>query len=129
MEGESRFYTSVDSIVHDDIGNEVNYPVEFLNSQTPSGMPPHVLKLKKGAIIMLLRNLNPKRGLLNGTRLLIVSLSELYIHGKLISGSKKGEEAFIPRIDLSPSDTTLPFKMTRRQFPVTTAFAMTINKS
>ena len=99
--------------------------MEFLNSQTP-GMPTHVLKLKKGAIIMLLRNLNPSKGFLNGTRPLIVSLIELYIQGKIISGSKKGEEAFIPRIDLTPSDTSLPFKMTRRQFPVLTAFTMTI---
>ncbi|XP_076047239.1 ATP-dependent DNA helicase Pif1-like [Oratosquilla oratoria] len=129
IQGESTFYTSVDSIAYDNIESEANYPVEFLNSQTPSGMPPHVLKLKKGAIIMLLRNLNPRKGLLNGTRLIIISLNDLYIHGKIISGSKKGEEAFIPRIDLTPSDTSLPFKMTRRQFPVITAFTMTINKS
>ena len=129
IQGESTLYTSVDSIAYDNIESEANYPVEFLNSQTPSGMPPHVLKLKRGAIIMLLRNLNPRKGLLNGTRLIIISLNDLYIHGKIISGSKKGEEAFIPRIDLTPSDTSLPFKMTRRQFPVLTAFTMTINKS
>ena len=102
--------------------------MEFLNSQTP-GMPTHVLKLKKGAIIMLLLNLNPSKGFLTGTRPLIVSLIEPYIQGKIISaGSKKGE-AFIPRIDLTPSDTSLPFKMTRRQFTVITAFVMTINNS
>ena len=64
IQGESTLYTSVDSIAHDNIESEANYPEEFLNSQTPSGMPPHVLKLKKGAIIMLLRNLNPRKGLL-----------------------------------------------------------------
>ena len=46
----------------------------------------------------------------------------------MISGSKKGKEASIPRFDLTPSDTSLLFKMTRRQFPLITAFAMTINK-
>ena len=64
IQGESTLYTSVDSIANDNIESEANYPEEFLNSQTPSGMPPHVLKLKKGAIIMLLRNLNPRKGLL-----------------------------------------------------------------
>ncbi|XP_076058635.1 ATP-dependent DNA helicase Pif1-like [Oratosquilla oratoria] len=129
IQRESTFYTSVDSIAYGNIEREANYPVEFLNSQTPSGMPPHVLKLKKGAIIMLLRNSSPRKGLLNGTRLIIISLNDLYIHGEIISGSKKGEEAFIPRTDLTPSDTSFLFKMTRQQFPVITAFTMTINKS
>src|SRR5204863_359473 len=35
----------------------------------------------------------------------------------------------IPRITLSPSNTTLPFTLKRRQFPIQLAFAMTINKS
>ncbi|XP_029645349.1 uncharacterized protein LOC115219327 [Octopus sinensis] len=48
---------------------------------------------------------------------------------KILSGSKKDEEAFIPRINLRPSDTTLPFSMNRQQLPVIPAFAMTINKS
>ena len=36
---------------------------------------------------------------------------------------------FIPRISLTPSLSELPFSMTRRQFPVRLAYAMTINKS
>ena len=34
------------------------YPVESLNSITPSGMPPHKLCLRKDMPIMLMRNLN-----------------------------------------------------------------------
>src|ERR1051325_1793665 len=40
-----------------------------------------------------------------------------------------GLRTFIPRITLSPSDSSLPFTFKRRQFPVQPAFAMTINKS
>ncbi|PIO72382.1 hypothetical protein TELCIR_05694, partial [Teladorsagia circumcincta] len=35
---------------------------------TPSGMPPHELKLKKGCIAMQLRNLDATKGFWNGTR-------------------------------------------------------------
>lgn len=44
-------------------------------------------------------------------------------------GLHEGEEVFIPRITLSSDDDKLPVKMTRHQFPVKPAFAMTINKS
>ena len=46
------------------------YQQEFLNSISPGGLPPHILRLKKGAPIMLLRNIDPKAGLCNGTRLI-----------------------------------------------------------
>ena len=46
-----------------------------------------------------------------------------------MTGDKTGNLAFIPRISLAPSTSELPFSMTRRQFPVRLAFAMTSNKS
>ncbi len=106
-----------------------NYPVEFLNDQTPSGMPPHVLMLKRGVIIMLLRNLNPKKGLCNGTRMIVRHLQRNFITAEIISECNRGDTVFIPRIDLAPSDTALPFILRRRQFPIIPAYAITINKS
>ena len=35
----------------------------------------------------------------------------------------------IPRINLTPSDPTIPFQMMRKQFPIKIAFAITINKA
>ena len=35
----------------------------------------------------------------------------------------------IPRIVLTPSDTGLPFQISRRQFPLRLAYSMTINKA
>ncbi|XP_071578240.1 uncharacterized protein [Temnothorax nylanderi] len=47
MEGEEKEYLSIDSIVSDDPQEQLNFPTEFLNSLTPSGMPVHRLKIKR----------------------------------------------------------------------------------
>ena len=129
MSTEAITYTSADSIVTEDNDVISNYPLEFLNKQQPSGMPPHKLVLKRGALVMLLRNIDPENGLLNGTRLIIDELHNNFIVGTIATGSKKGNRAIIPRIDMAPSETQLPFILKRRQFPVLLSFAMTIHKS
>ena len=108
---------------------KTNYPIEFLNAKTPSGMAPHQLTLKIGPIIILIRNLDPKRGLCDGTRLIVKFMYTYFVDAEIISGSHIGSCVFISRIELSPSDTILPFILKRRQIPVIMAFAMPINKS
>ena len=125
---------SADSVFDDDDDGTNNaaaaqYPIEFLNGLEISGMPPHRLLLKLGVPIILLRNLDSDHGLCNGTRLKVLAMSRNLIKVAILNGSHTGSEAFIPRIDLIPSNETLPFKLRRRQFPIRLAFAMTINKS
>ncbi|XP_065321412.1 ATP-dependent DNA helicase pif1-like [Gordionus sp. m RMFG-2023] len=129
LPGNSKIYFSADSIQTDNPEDLLNFPIEFLHSQTPSGMPPHILNLKVGTIIMLLRNMNPSRGLCNGTRLLIKNLHDNFIDSEILSRTHNGHRVFIPRIDLSPSDSRLPFILKRRQFPIIPAFVISINKS
>ncbi|GBN87914.1 hypothetical protein AVEN_192336-1 [Araneus ventricosus] len=64
LQDELHTFYSSDSIISEDQNDLQNYPPEFLHDLTQSGMPPHALMLKKGVIVMLLRNLNPKQGLL-----------------------------------------------------------------
>lgn len=64
MEGHLVEYLSIDTAEDDNGENlDVMLPIEFLNSLTPNGLPPHKLHLKIGAIIVLLRNLNINNGL------------------------------------------------------------------
>ena len=127
--GVAREYVSADVAICDDETEANNYPVEFLNSITPSGMPPHRLNLKEGAIVMLLRNLDIKKGLCNGTRLVLRRLYDHVLDAEIPTGACKGTRVLIPRIKLNPSDVNLPFVLQCTQFPIRLSYSMTINKS
>jgi ATP-dependent DNA helicase PIF1 len=120
----ARSFYSIDKIMDEE--EATSYPVEFLNSLNTSGLPQHKLTLKVGSPIMLLRNLDPPK-LCNGTRLVVKTLNTYVIEATILTGAFKGENVFLPRIPLIPSD--LPFRFKRLQFPIRLAFAMTINKS
>ena len=126
--GETTRYYSADSIDIDD-PNQINWPVEFLNTLAPSGMPPHCLTLKPQMPCLILRNLAPGQGLCNGTRIKIVQLLKNLIEAIILNGPGIGKTIFLPRISLDASKSNLPFTLCRRQFPIQVAFAMTINKS
>jgi ATP-dependent DNA helicase PIF1 len=125
--GEEKVYHSFDSI-EDDLQN--NYTIDFLNSITPNGLPPHILKVKVNCPVILLRNLDPHNGLCNGTRLMIRAFQDNAIDAEIAGGQHAGKRVFIPTIPMSPSeDISLPFKLKRKQFPIRLSFAMTINKA
>jgi ATP-dependent DNA helicase PIF1 len=125
--GEEKVYYSFDSAVDD---TQNHYQPEFLNSLTPNGLPPHVLKLKINCPVILLRNLDPSNGLCNGTRLIIKAFQDNAIDAEIIGGQHAGKRVFLPRILLYPSeDDVFPFKFKRKQFPIRLSFAMTINKA
>ncbi|GJS08334.1 hypothetical protein Tco_0365130 [Tanacetum coccineum] len=131
--GKEKVYYSSDSICEseglDDNFNESLYSPDVLNGLKLSGIPNHRLALKVGAPVMLLRNIDQSAGLCNGTRLRITKLGERCIEAEIITGTKVGEKVILTRMKLSPSDKRIPFKINRRQFPISVCFAMTINKS
>jgi ATP-dependent DNA helicase PIF1 len=123
---EQREYLSADGIVGEE-GRGGMYPTEFLNSLNFSGVPPHKLLLRVGCPIILLRNLTG--GLAHGTRFIVTRLGDRVIEARVATGPSKGEVVCIPRLGITPSDSSMPFTLRRLQFPVRPAFAMTINKS
>ncbi|XP_076895859.1 uncharacterized protein LOC143548638 [Bidens hawaiensis] len=131
--GDQREYLSSDSIcptemINQNLDESLCSP-DILNGIKASGLPNHKLILKVRVPVMLLRNLDKKSGMCNGTRLKVVSLGNRVIQVEIISGSHIGDRHYIPRITLIPIDKKLHIKLQRRQFPLVVCFAMTINKS
>ncbi|XP_078440849.1 uncharacterized protein LOC144710882 [Wolffia australiana] len=117
--GEVMEYFSFDAIPHGEVNNESLYPTEFLNTIDDATMPLHKLRLKIGCIVILLRNLNTLQGICNVTRLRVDSFLPTMIQARIISqGNFYGDVHLLPRIALYPSQSRLPFRFRRLQFPV-----------
>ena len=86
MGGGSRTYLSNNSI-----DSTFNYPAEYLNTVSMASLPPYELTLKKNAIIMLLRNIQPIAGLANRIRIKVLYIGQKFIKvmilGKLFYGA------------------------------------------
>ncbi len=122
--GTAQSYRSIDKVT--EVDHAVQYPVQFLKSLAPSGMPPHNLALTVGAPIILLCNLDALK-LCNGTRLCVEQLQSHVIEARIMTGCGKRERVFIPRIPLISSEMSFQFKQI--QFHIRVCFAMTINKA
>ena len=87
------------------------------------------MKVCKGCLIILLRTLNPQKGLCNGTRLKVLDFCKYLLQCEIIQGPYAGTMVTIPRIYNKFDDETYPFAFKRKQFPVRLAYAISIHKS
>lgn len=81
-------------------------------------MPPHVLRLKKNLRVVLIRNVDPSKGLCIGTHLIIKRFGRFIIEAEIITGSNLGDTVVIPRITFTLTMNRWPFKMKCTQFPI-----------
>ncbi|KAL8168158.1 hypothetical protein V2J09_009657 [Rumex salicifolius] len=117
LPGDEKVYLSSDSLCNADTranNDESIYTADYLNTIRCFGVPNHVLKLKTGVPIMLLRNIDQSLGLCNGTRLITTQLDSHVIQGRIISGNNIDHSILIPRMSMTHSDTLYPFKFQRR---------------
>ena len=130
LPGETQQFDAI-SWIGDDANNAFAqfYPPSFLNSIQNNALQPPRLRLKIGAPVILLRNISPRTGLCNGTRLRVLSIRPKAIVASILGGDFDGDTVGIPRIILNSNEGELPFILSRRQFPVRLCFAMSINKS
>ncbi len=118
-----------DSIKDPEGEDAASFPEEFLHTLQPGGFPPHALRLRRGAVVMILRNLDKTRGLCNGVRAVVLRASARILDVRVLSGPAAGDRVFLPRIPFLSNAGEFPFVLRRRQFPVALAWAMTMHKA
>jgi hypothetical protein len=128
MPGEKVTLLSTDSADISDADDLDTIPTEYLQSLNPPRLPLSQLELKVSAPVMLLRNIDPARGLCNGTRLIVMHIGQYMLRVRLANTPDTPIE-LIPRFALSTLEGNIPFMLTRKQFPVKLCFSMPINKS
>ena len=102
---------------------------EYLRSLTIPSLPPGILHVRIGAPLLLMRNMDPRHGLSNGTRLTLLRAGRDFLQVRINGGDFDGECHVLYRCALSTGSTDISFTLTRTQFPVKLAFAMAIDKS
>jgi len=101
---------------------------EILEKLEDKSLPPSKLHVFTGAIVSLLRNLNVKEGLANGTKCFVKCANRYLLRVVILGGKWDGEERVIPRIPFEATAMgTISF--IRLQFPVKLSYSVTSNRS
>ncbi len=117
--------------VYVDCATPDDFPQDYVESVHMNGAPPYMLSLKIGARYMCIRNLNAKRGLINGTMLQLLALGSRYIQCRVISGPAAGSVELLLKcvFTILPEASGLPFTLTRRQYPIIPAYCLSVHKA
>ena len=99
---------------------------EFMAGLTNPGVPDHTLELVIGCIVIVLRNMSVHERVMNGTRLEVLNISRFLLTCRKLDGSNG--VVLLPRIRFTMVVPRTTVKLTRRQFPVRLAYAMTVNR-
>lgn len=117
--------------VYIDCATPDDYPQDYIESVHMNGAPPFMLTLKVGARYMCIRNLDPKRGLINGTMLQLLAVGSRYIQCRITTGPSAGSVVLMMKcvFTVTPEASGLPFTLTRRQYPMIPAYCLSVHKA
>ena len=103
------------------------FPFEELENLRVPNLPHHRLSLKVGNVVMLMTNLDKKRGLCNGTRLIVTKLlPDVVKVRRLVTFRGEREEISIPRLKMRSDNVPYAGTVERLQLPLRLAFAISI---
>ncbi|XP_026291186.2 ATP-dependent DNA helicase PIF1-like, partial [Frankliniella occidentalis] len=94
VEGDEIVCASADFVHAEDLAPGEFIDDELLHQATGKGVPPDLLRIKKGAVCMITRNLNSDDGLVNGSKVIVVDVTPRLVIVRL-PGSQ--ERMGIPR--------------------------------
>lgn len=114
------------SLVDENNANAMIQP-DFIYNYTLTGSPPHKLELKKGVLVMVIRNILCPH-LLNGECFIVVSISRITIRVADIDDDGNTKVTFLlHRINFQFEFSDVI--VIRRPFSVRPAFVVTVHKS
>ena len=122
-------YYSADHVKEDtDQGDDALTP-DYLAVLTHNGVPPHFLRLKKGCVCTIMRNMSVRKGLVKNARVVVRELHRRFIEVQVIDNRSNslGELHCIPRIRFEFSPAHASWTVQRMQFPLRVAYACTFN--
>ncbi|GAN11759.1 hypothetical protein MAM1_0898c11345 [Mucor ambiguus] len=128
IQGRKVSYISIDWEYYNK--DQLQISVELLDMIEGGSLPLHVLGLKIGSPITVIRNIDPAAGVCNGMRLIVNSLGATVIETIIATGPKAGNKALISKIKFITFATegVSLYVFQRIQFSVILAFILTTNK-
>ena len=122
------FY-SADFVKEDPESTEHDLTSDYLTVLSHNGVPPHILRLKKGCICTLMRNMSVRQGLVKNARVVVQRLHRRFVEVQVINNrsDELGLTHCIPRIRFEFTPAHSSWTVQRIQFPLRLAYACTFN--
>jgi hypothetical protein len=116
-------------VKEDGDSGEQDLTPDYLAVLTHNGVPPHVLRLKRGCVCSVMRNLSVRNGLVKNARVVVRQLHRRFVEVQVIDNRTNSWGAChcIPRILFEFTPSHASWTVQRLQLPLRVAYACTFN--
>ncbi len=114
-----------------DCADPDQFPHDYIESLQIPGAPPFKLQLKVSGRYMCIRNIDMRRGLINGTMLELLRVGQRFLQCRILNGNCAGSIEILMKcvFSISPEASGLPFTINRRQYPLICAYCLSVHKA